>query len=175
MRFEAGPVPVETTLKARALVFFEGETEEQALPDFAEKYWDKHPNDLGFSFVGVGGSGSYLPFLRMAQSYCGGEVKVAPGVREDIDSEVVNAFVNVPDTVGTQIGGLQFNRALEAIQGALDVANKYIVITEPFKTQVREVELPAPAANQILVATEVSANATEPGVPIGLSRKEPNP
>src|SRR6266478_5077118 len=31
------------------------------------------------------------------------------------------------------------------------------IIVEPFKTQVREVELPDPAANQILVATEVSA------------------
>jgi putative ATP-dependent endonuclease of the OLD family len=56
-------------LFARALVFFEGETEEQALPDFAEKRWGKHPNDLGFSFVGVGGNGNYLPFLRMAESF----------------------------------------------------------------------------------------------------------
>jgi putative ATP-dependent endonuclease of OLD family len=56
-------------LFARALVFCEGETEEQALPDFAEKYWGKHPNDLGFSFVGVGGKGNYLPFLRMAESF----------------------------------------------------------------------------------------------------------
>jgi putative ATP-dependent endonuclease of the OLD family len=56
-------------LFARALVFFEGETEEQALPDFAERFWDKHPNDLGYSFIGVGGSGNYLPFLRMAQSF----------------------------------------------------------------------------------------------------------
>ena len=56
-------------LFARALVFFEGETEEQALPDFAEKYWKKHPNDLGYSFIGVGGSGGYLPFLRMAESF----------------------------------------------------------------------------------------------------------
>src|SRR5438309_9068277 len=31
------------------------------------------------------------------------------------------------------------------------------VIVEPFKTQVREVELPAPAENQVLVAAEVSA------------------
>lgn len=31
------------------------------------------------------------------------------------------------------------------------------IIVEPFKTDVREVELPPPAANQILVATEVSA------------------
>lgn len=56
-------------LFARALVFFEGETEEQALPDFAEKFWGRHPNDLGHSFIGVGGSGNYLPFLRMAQSF----------------------------------------------------------------------------------------------------------
>lgn len=39
------------------------------MPDFAEKRWGKHPNDLGFSFVGVGGKGSYLPFLRMAESF----------------------------------------------------------------------------------------------------------
>src|SRR4051812_16810990 len=30
------------------------------------------------------------------------------------------------------------------------------VITEPFKVEVREVELPSPQANQVLVATEVS-------------------
>ncbi len=56
-------------LFARALVFFEGETEEQALPDFAEKRWKKHPNDLGFSFVGVGGTGNSagLPAI-MAES-----------------------------------------------------------------------------------------------------------
>jgi putative ATP-dependent endonuclease of OLD family len=56
-------------LFATALVFFEGETEEQALPDFAEKFWGTHPNDLGYSFVGVGGCSNYLPFLRMAANF----------------------------------------------------------------------------------------------------------
>lgn len=56
-------------LFARALVFFEGETEEQALPDFAEKFWGRHPHDLSFAFIGVGGSGNYLPFLRMAHTF----------------------------------------------------------------------------------------------------------
>ena len=56
-------------LFARALVFFEGETEEQAFPDFAEKHWGRNPNDLGYSFVGVQGNGNYLPFLRMAESF----------------------------------------------------------------------------------------------------------
>jgi len=56
-------------LYARALVFFEGETEEQALPVFAEKYWNTLPSTLGITFVGVGGKGNYLPFLRMAFSF----------------------------------------------------------------------------------------------------------
>src|SRR5438552_2173834 len=34
---------------------------------------------------------------------------------------------------------------------------RQVVITEPFGVAVREVELPPPAANQILVATEASA------------------
>lgn len=56
-------------LFARALVYFEGDTEEQAIPDFAEKHWGQHPNDLGYTFIGVGGRTNYLPFLRMAESF----------------------------------------------------------------------------------------------------------
>jgi putative ATP-dependent endonuclease of the OLD family len=73
-------------LFARALVFFEGETEEQALPDFAEKRWGKHPNDLGFSFVGVGGNGNYLPFLRMAESF-----KIPWFIFSDGEAETITA------------------------------------------------------------------------------------
>jgi len=54
-------------LFARALVLFEGETEEQALPIFAHAYWGKHPYELGISFVGVGGKNGYLPFIRVAK------------------------------------------------------------------------------------------------------------
>jgi putative ATP-dependent endonuclease of the OLD family len=56
-------------LFARAIILFEGETEEQALPDFAEQCWKRHPNDLGFSFISVSGCGNYLPFLRLAESF----------------------------------------------------------------------------------------------------------
>ena len=57
-------------LYARALVFFEGEqTEDQALPIFAEKYWGQHPNALGITMIGVGGKDAYLPFLRLANSF----------------------------------------------------------------------------------------------------------
>jgi putative ATP-dependent endonuclease of OLD family len=56
-------------LFAKGIVLFEGETEEQALPVFAEHYWDRSVHALGLSFVGVGGEGNYLPFLRLANSY----------------------------------------------------------------------------------------------------------
>lgn len=53
---------------SKVLVFFEGETEEQALPIFAEKYFGKSCVELGIDFIGVGGSGKYLPFVRVANS-----------------------------------------------------------------------------------------------------------
>ncbi len=56
-------------LYARALVLFEGETEEQALPIFAKQYWGRQPDALGVTLAGVGGSGNYLPFLRLASSF----------------------------------------------------------------------------------------------------------
>ena len=56
-------------LFSRCVVLFEGETEEQALPRFAELYWKRHPNELGISFISVGGAGNYLPFLRLLISF----------------------------------------------------------------------------------------------------------
>lgn len=53
-------------LFSRFIVLFEGETEEQALPAFANMHWDLHPHELGISFVGVRGAGAYTPFLRLA-------------------------------------------------------------------------------------------------------------
>jgi len=54
---------------SKAIVLFEGETEEQAFPIFAKSYWGKHPFELGIDFVGVGGSGNYLPFIRFCESF----------------------------------------------------------------------------------------------------------
>ncbi len=53
----------------RCLVMFEGETEEQAIPIFAASHWDHHPHEYGVSFVGVGGYGKYLAFLRLAKQF----------------------------------------------------------------------------------------------------------
>lgn len=82
-------------LFARVLVFFEGETEEQALPDFAEKRWGRHPNDLSFTFVGVGGSGKYLPFLRMAESF-----KIPWFIFSDGEADTITAVNAALATIG---------------------------------------------------------------------------
>lgn len=54
-------------LFARATVFFEGETEEQALPILAEAYWGCNIHELGFSFVRVGANSNYFPFIWLAK------------------------------------------------------------------------------------------------------------
>jgi len=95
-------------LFARALVFFEGETEEQALPDFAEKFWNKHPNDLGYSFIGVQGNGNYLPFLRMAESF-----KIPWFIFSDGEAATVTAV----------------NAALKAIGQSLIPNNPRVIVT----------------------------------------------
>jgi len=55
-------------LFGRALILFEGETEEQAPPIWALTYWNKSIHELGLSFVGVGGK-DYYPFIWLAQSF----------------------------------------------------------------------------------------------------------
>lgn len=55
-------------LFSKAIVLFEGETEEQALPILAKEYFDNHhPYEIGLNFVGVGGKGKYQPFLNLAK------------------------------------------------------------------------------------------------------------
>ncbi len=49
------------------IVFSEGKTESRALPIFAEKFFQKHPSDIGLNFVGVGGK-NYAPFIKFAKS-----------------------------------------------------------------------------------------------------------
>ena len=53
---------------SKLIVFSEGDTEEQALPILAQKYFNKTPIEMGLDFVGVGGHGNYLPFLRFAEA-----------------------------------------------------------------------------------------------------------
>jgi putative ATP-dependent endonuclease of OLD family len=54
-------------LFARGLVLFEGQTEEQALPIWAQEYWGASIHELGFSFARANGT-DYFPFIWLAQS-----------------------------------------------------------------------------------------------------------
>lgn len=56
-------------LFARAVILFEGDTEEQAFPLWAESYWDATAHELGFNFIGVGGGQGYFPFVWLANSF----------------------------------------------------------------------------------------------------------
>lgn len=54
---------------SRLVILFEGETEEQALPILIKKHFDKSIIELGIDFIGVGGSGNYLPFIRFLEAF----------------------------------------------------------------------------------------------------------
>jgi putative ATP-dependent endonuclease of OLD family len=56
-------------LFSRALILFEGETEEQALPIYAENFWGATAHEKGFSFVGCGGGTNYYPFIWLAKNF----------------------------------------------------------------------------------------------------------
>ena len=54
---------------SKLVILFEGETEEQVLPITIEKHFGKSPIELGVDFIGVGGSGNYLPFIRFFEAF----------------------------------------------------------------------------------------------------------
>ncbi|MCE8032870.1 ATP-dependent endonuclease [Billgrantia tianxiuensis] len=54
-------------LFSRGVVLFEGQTEEQALPVYASKYWGATIHELGFCFVRVNGT-DYFPFIWLAKA-----------------------------------------------------------------------------------------------------------
>lgn len=54
-------------LFSRGVVLFEGQTEEQALPIWAQKYWGASIHELGFCFVRANGT-DYFPFLWLAKA-----------------------------------------------------------------------------------------------------------
>ena len=54
---------------SKAIVLFEGETEDQALPIFAEKFFGKPAFTYGINFISVGGAGQYAPFIYFCRKY----------------------------------------------------------------------------------------------------------
>jgi len=54
---------------SKLVILFEGETEEQALPVLLKKHFGKTSIELGVDFIGVGGYGNYLPFIRFFEAF----------------------------------------------------------------------------------------------------------
>lgn len=84
---------------AKAVLLFEGESEEQALPILSEKYFGKSQLEVGVDFVGVSGFKNYKPFLELLESLCIPWVLLSdaePNVKGEVVKQVKN-FVNEGD------------------------------------------------------------------------------
>jgi methionyl-tRNA synthetase len=70
--------------------------------------------------------------LNMTQRYCGGIVQHG-SYDDELCAEVRAAVAALPGQYLTALETWQFNRALEAVWGVIDVANRFVERTEPFK------------------------------------------
>lgn len=89
-------------LFSKAIILFEGETEEQALPIFAKSYFGCYPFELGINFIGVGGKDNYAPFLKLAKFLdipwyilSDGDGNTEIEVKQQIESSFGNHFDNL--------------------------------------------------------------------------------
>ncbi|NOT14255.1 MAG: AAA family ATPase [Methylotenera sp.] len=92
-------------LFAKALVLFEGQTEEQALPIWAQKYWNMSIHELGFSFARVNGT-DYFPYIWLAQSlqipwYLMGDGEAQPisNLETALKKAKCNAIIDSPNII----------------------------------------------------------------------------
>ena len=104
---------------AKVVILFEGETEEEAFPIFAEKYWNKHPYEKGISFIGVGGDGNYSPFLRFLNSFeipwfifSDGERDALDKVEKALESIGLSKDISKNANIVALEGGLKFESYL---------------------------------------------------------------
>jgi putative ATP-dependent endonuclease of OLD family len=118
-------------LFSRALILFEGETEEQALPIYAGSYWGATAHEKGFSFVGCGGA-NYFPFVWLAQNFgmrwyilSDGEEKTITGVnsqlkRVGLDTIDKLSNVSIIDGKADYEGHLIASGYIDAIEKAFE-------------------------------------------------------
>jgi putative ATP-dependent endonuclease of the OLD family len=71
-------------LFAKVVVLFEGKTEEQILPIFAEKHWRISAFEKGIYFLGCGGSKNYAVFLKLLTTF-----NIIWFILSDYDNEIV--------------------------------------------------------------------------------------
>ena len=127
-------------LFSKCIVFFEGETEEQALPILAQKYFNVHPAEIGIDFVGVGGAGNYYPFIEFAK-----RMQIPWFIFSDGESApVANMSKAIEKCIGDDFSGLdQCDNVIVIDQG--DDFEKYIIRCDylsDIKEYIKSQELP---------------------------------
>lgn len=133
-------------------------------PRLTERYNADLANDLGNFTSRV---------LSMAARYFNGEVTNAAALDgEPEDATLAAALNGLVERVDAQVESLSFNRALETIWQALDVANKYIVQTAPFTLAKEQAKLPrvAQILANLIEGLRVVAVAVEPFMPVTAQR-----
>ena len=133
-------------------------------PRLTERYNADLANDLGNFTSRV---------LSMAARYFNGEVTHAAALDgESEDVTLAAALAGLVERVDAQVETLSFNRALETIWQALDVANKYIVQTAPFTLARDQAKLPrvAQILANLIEGLRVVAVAVEPFMPVTAQR-----
>ncbi|MDO8433987.1 MAG: methionine--tRNA ligase [Candidatus Binatus sp.] len=106
--------------------------------------------------------------LSMAARYFNGDITATPGAGGDAqDAALAGTFASLGARVAPQVEELAFNRALETIWQALDVANKYIVATSPFTLAKESSSLPrvAQILANLVEGLRVIADTLEPFMP----------
>ncbi len=146
---------------SKALVLFEGETEEQALPILAEKHFGCPASELGIDFVGVGGAGSYYPFIKFANDlnipwfiFSDGEDGPVKNMSKAVQKSKGSSFTNINNESNVFIIDLK------------EDFEKYIIrlnYLEDIKDYIKSVELPncANGSHKSRKITEIDAYTSE--------------
>jgi len=138
-------------LFARAVVFFEGQTEEQALPVWAMEYWGCSIHELGFSFVRVNGT-DYFPFIWLAKAleipwYVIGDGEAQPVKKlEDALAKAGHSKIADSGNVVVLPDGNNFERQLlaEDYQAEMEAALDEVLGERPYWDGVGEQPAPEP-------------------------------
>ncbi|MDP9123355.1 MAG: AAA family ATPase [Pseudomonadota bacterium] len=138
-------------LFSRAVVFFEGQTEEQALPVWAMEYWGCSIHELGFSFVRVNGT-DYFPYIWLAKAleipwYVFGDGEANPVKNlEDALNKAGHTNVAASGNVVVIPGGNDFEAQLisEGYQAEMEAALDEVLGESPYWDGVGAEPAPKP-------------------------------
>lgn len=131
-------------LFSRAVILFEGQTEEQALPIWADKYWGATVHELGFCFVRANGT-DYFPFIWLAKElnipwyvFADGEADPVAKLEAALKKAGEKVAVDCPNVIVHPAGKNfesqlleeqylpQIETALDAMDGQANFLDRYI-------------------------------------------------